>query len=262
MTTWNEATPAGTEYISGGDDIIRDFKAAVRERLEREHYMLGSGDSADDGKHRLASGIAANRPDAVTGHVYVSTDTSVVSFAIASGVWIDLRPDDLPGVVKLFAGSSAPSGWLVCNGNAISRTSYASLFAVIGTTYGVGDGSTTFNLPDLKGRVPIGLDSSQTEFDALGDTGGAKTHTLATAEMPAHGHTVTDPGHTHDPLTGTNFLVFVPSGGTNTLDGGPYVKGEATTKSAVTGITIANAGGGGAHNNLQPYVTLNYIIKY
>jgi microcystin-dependent protein len=78
----------------------------------------------------------------------------------------------------MFAGSTAPTGWLLCDGTAVSRTTYSDLFAITSTTYGVGDGSTTFNLPNLKGRVPVGLDTSQTEFDVLGETGGAKTHTL------------------------------------------------------------------------------------
>ena len=262
MTTWNEATPVGTDYISGGDDNIRDLKAAVRERLAREHYMLGAGDSSDDGKHRMARGVAADRPTAVAGHIYISTDTQKLSFAIADGTWVDLRADDPAGVIKLFAGADAPSGWLICNGNLISRTTYADLFAVIGTTYGVGDGSTTFSLPDLKGRVPVGLDSSQSDFDALGEIGGEKTHALVEAELAAHNHDITDPGHTHAPLNGGNFVVnrsgasYMPVGVDNNMT---Y---DITTGSRTTGITVNDAGSGTAHNNLQPYIALNYIIKY
>jgi microcystin-dependent protein len=83
------------------------------------------------------------------------------------------------GAVMAYAGSAAPSGWLLADGTAVSRTTYADLFAVVGTTYGVGDGSTTFNLPNLKGRFPVGRDAAQTEFDTLAETGGAKTHTHA-----------------------------------------------------------------------------------
>jgi len=94
------------------------------------------------------------------------------------------------GTIKLHPSTSPPSGWLVCDGTAISRTTYSSLFGVIGTTFGVGDGSTTFNIPNLKGRFPVGRDAGQTEFDTMGETGGAKTATLTTTELPAHSHTV------------------------------------------------------------------------
>lgn len=92
------------------------------------------------------------------------------------------------GVIVPFAGSSAPTGYLVCDGAAVSRTTYADLFAAIGTTYGAGDGSTTFALPNLKGRVVVGVDAGQSEFDTLGETGGAKTHTLDSTEIPSHTH--------------------------------------------------------------------------
>ena len=74
------------------------------------------------------------------------------------------------GSISLFAGTTAPNGWLICDGSAVSRTTYANLFSVIGTTYGSGNGSTTFNIPNLKGKVPVGLDSSDTSFDTIGET--------------------------------------------------------------------------------------------
>jgi microcystin-dependent protein len=136
--------------------------------------------------------------------------------------------------------STAPSGWLLCDGAAVSRTTYSALFAVIGTTYGVGDNSTTFNLPNMKGRIPVGYDSGQTEFDALGETGGSKTHTLSTSEMPSHSHTVT------------------ARSGNDAVSGGYSV---AKTSDVDTTMTSSSVGGGNAHNNLQPYLVLNYIIK-
>lgn len=200
--------------------------------------------------------------------------------------------ESLPsGSITQFAGSSAPSGWLSCDGSAISRTTYAALFAVIGTTYGSGDGSTTFNIPNMKGRVPVGLDSSQTEFDSLGEAGGAKTHTLTTAEMPSHTHTQNSHNHSqnahahgmnnagsHQHLVnglntgipaGTNGfgigMLRVGDGGYNYLTTGAGDHGHGIHNATATNIaataTNQNTGGGGAHNNLQPYIVLNYIIK-
>jgi len=146
----------------------------------------------------------------------------------------------LTGAVLPYAGASAPTGFLLCDGAAVSRSTYSELFSVIGTTYGVGDGDTTFNLPNLKGRVPVGLDAAQTEFDALGETGGAKTHTLTTAQIPSHTHSV--PYHP----TGTN---------------GGYSGSSPSTLPTNTGAQGGAAGGGEAHNNLQPYIALNYVIK-
>lgn len=146
------------------------------------------------------------------------------------------------GSVKMFAGVSAPSKWLICDGSAVSRTTYSQLFSAIGTTYGAGDGSTTFNLPDLRDKVPIGASTNY----ALGSTGGEATHTLTTAEMPSHGHIASDVSVLYWGTTGSNSVTFQSNGGWkyNTL---------------LSGV-IGNTGGGGAHNNMQPYLAINYII--
>lgn len=148
------------------------------------------------------------------------------------------------GVISAFAGSSAPTNWLLCDGSAVSRTTYADLFSLFGTTYGSGDGSTTFNLPNLKGRIPVGRDSSQTEFDTLGESGGSKTHTLTTSEMPSHSHTQ---------RSGASLNV---TGGANS--GLAYDHFGSTINS---NMVTADTGGGQAHNNLQPYLVVNYIVK-
>jgi len=145
-----------------------------------------------------------------------------------------------PGIIQMFAGSSAPHGFLLCDGSAISRWDFANLFAVIGTTYGAGDGVNTFNLPNLKGRVPVGRDASQTEFDGLGETGGEKTHTLTIAEMPSHTHT---------------YLGVQSQGAASGLD-------NVAENSPRPTETSGSTGGSQAHNNLQPYIVLNYIITY
>ena len=141
------------------------------------------------------------------------------------------------GTILPFAGSTTPSAFLLCSGTAVSRTTYADLFAVTGTAYGVGDDSTTFNLPNLQGRIPVGK-STDTEFDVLGETGGEKTHVLTVAELAAHTHA----------------LCSDASG-----SGGEFPNaGYPTPPTRNTGST----GGNAAHNNLQPYIVINYIIRY
>lgn len=155
---------------------------------------------------------------------------------LAAAVAASLVP---AGSMLPFAGGTAPTGYLVADGSAVSRTTYSALFTAIGTTYGVGDGSTTFNLPDARGRVIAGFSTGVTEFSPVGKTGGEKTHLLVVAEMPSHFHTQT--------LGGSISTVAATAGS--------YVIGNANT--APTYPT----GGDGAHNNLQPYITMSYIIK-
>lgn len=114
------------------------------------------------------------------------------------------------GAITQFAGSTAPSGWLLCNGSEVSRTTYSSLFLAIGTTYGIGNGSTTFNLPNLSGRVPIGKDSAQTAFNALNNIGGTSSITLAEANLPAHAHSLSS--HTHGLSDHTHTLAHTHTG--------------------------------------------------
>ena len=164
-----------------------------------------------------------------------------------------------PGVVLPFAGTSAPSGYLLCAGQAVSRATYAALFAVISTTYGTGDGSTTFNLPDLRGRAAVGKDNmngsdaarmtsggSGIDGDTLGAAGGAETHTLSIAQMPSHTHS----GY---------FLAGNSTPASNTYRAG---QGDGNNVYYNTNLTINYEGGGGAHNNTQPSIILNYIVKY
>lgn len=163
-----------------------------------------------------------------------------------TGVSLGGLTDTTPiATVAMTAAVVAPNGWMLCDGTALSRTGFAALYALIGTTYGTGDGSTTFNLPNLKGRVPVGRDAAQTEFDVLGETGGAKTHTMSVAEMPSHLHTA----------DGSIVINTYPTARAWNIPGGAGYQ-------ELNGPNYVNyTGGGGAHNNLQPYIAMNYIIK-
>lgn len=173
----------------------------------------------------------------------IGEDGTLNAIGGSSGTVSDTLP--IGSVVKWFS-RTIPSNWLVCNGQAVSRTEYAELFAILGTQYGSGDGSTTFNLPNIKGRVSVGLDVDDTDFNTLGKTGGEKAHTLTVEEMPSHDHKA-------------NFSL----GGVGNAEGRLVLGNNVNngTTSGNFGSPIALAGGGQAHNNLQPYIVSNYIIK-
>lgn len=197
------------------------------------------------------------------------------------------------GIVMPFAGSVAPDGWLLCDGSAVSRDTYNALFIAIGTTYGDGDGSTTFNLPDLSGRVVLGVSQSH----ALGTTGGEATHVLTEQELPAHSHTVPAHGHENNITATTPELTHsvtqpafnysrangngsnhgigslgqnLPgslSTATATRSASAAISDHAATACTMGGsidecaeLTLSTVGSGEAHNNVQPSVVLNYII--
>lgn len=163
-----------------------------------------------------------------------------------NGVWKELNvkvSDTLPvGTIIPYAGTTIPSNYMKCEGQELSRIEYDILFSAIGTTYGAGDGSTTFNLPNLKGRVITGIDSNDTDFDTLGEKGGEKEHTLTVDEMPSHRHDFEKNGAWGASGTHTG----------NLNENGENVYDVPKTK---------YAGGSQAHNIMQPYIALNYIIK-
>ena len=153
------------------------------------------------------------------------------------------------GEMAMWPSDTPPSGWLLCYGQEISRTTYAALFAVIGISYGSTSGST-FTIPDLRGRFPLGQDDmggvdanrvSASLADSLGGASGAESHTLITGEMPSHNHRQAD--------------VVNAGGGNASFAGSGTVNGFASP-----GTNVVSAGGGGPHNNMPPYLVLNFII--
>lgn len=207
--------------------------------------------------------------------------------------WV-AQPGVPSGTILQFAGATAPNGWLLCDGLAVSRTTFAGLFGAIGTAYGAGDGTTTFNLPDFRGRIPLGRDNMggtsanrvlATQADVLGGSGGAETRT-PTGSVSLSG-TVGDttlssiqiPSHTHTPnIFSANWSANTsPNGwGSGTWSGTGSGAVQGGNSASPQASMIGNTGGGGSHSHsfsgsgsltgtamdiTQPWLTVHYIIK-
>lgn len=163
-------------------------------------------------------------------------------------------PCKVIGEVVLWTGTvnPRPGLWLDCDGASLLRSDYPDLFAVVGVTYGAADG-THFNLPDLRGRLALstGTGTGLSTY-ALGDTGGEETHTLTTAEQATHSHV--DAGHTHSEIVAAPNITTIGAGAPQPT----AVPGVGLT--GIGNASLSNSGGGGAHNNLQPYLALIYLI--
>jgi microcystin-dependent protein len=195
-------------------------------------------------------GITKTAVDAAAKLLQLAID-GTVKFEIDLDGNISVGGGDPAGTVKAFAGAVAPSGYLLCDGAAVSRTTYARLFAVIGTVFGSGDGSTTFNVPDGRGRALIGAGTGTGLTPrALGAKVGTETHVLSASEIPAHSHPIAAPTEGH---AGAAIL--------ETLDEGSGPDLLSWPSAHTDGVTKNNTGGGGAHANMQPSLALNFIIK-
>jgi len=228
----------------------------VYPRLDEGNPRLYAKDSVGT-EHELGGG-AKQLSDLTDVSSTTPSDGQALVWNDSNSLW---EPNDVgsggssvpTGAMMMWPTDTAPAGWLLCYGQAVSRTTYSDLFSVIGTTFGSGDGSTTFNLPDLRGRVPLGKDNmggvaaenvTSGQALVLGGTGGEENHTLTVSELPRH---------RHGPATGGDQYIMRRSGGANS-DGDP---GSYNFIGAgYTGYT----GGDTAHNNMPPYLTLSFII--
>ena len=230
-----------TAGVDSGSD--RPPRAEFFKLFQRVKTLI-AGRGTADGVARLDA--RRRVPDAELGRGIAGGVASLDASGVVPVAQLPAPPAQVQqvptGTILPFAGRR-PGGWLVCRGAAVSRATYPELFAVIGTTFGPGDGATTFNLPDLRGRFLSGasLDS------AVGNTGGEAEHTLTQDEMPAHGHVLG--GVRQQGGTGANRNALVGTTGT-----------EDTVPSGST-YGVRSAGGGQPHNNMPPYMEVNYIIR-
>lgn len=163
------------------------------------------------------------------------------------------------GAILDYAGTVAPTGFVLCNGALYLRTgAMANLFAVIGTQYNIGDGSSTFGVPDTRGRTRVGAGQGVGLTNrALAGTVGVEIQPLTTANLPAHAHPVPDPGHSHTVSAFSNTVQGLQAGGATY-----FLPSTVSTSFSATGITsTSNTGSGTSHNNMQPSIFFNQIIK-
>jgi microcystin-dependent protein len=201
----------------------------------------------------IAEGTDINASDinSIVATILAAINGGIDTINLGAGV---LAPTTPTGIIFMYPSTTIPTGYLACDGAAISRTTYATLFAVTGTTYGVGDGSTTFNLPDLRGKVPVGKAASGT-FVNLAATGGVETNNLAhihaTDSQGAHGHNINTGG-----ITSGGLSEKILNTAANTPPG--HYHGMDTQGSHGHNIDSRLSS---TESNLQPYVVVQYIIK-
>lgn len=243
-------TGTGTYDLAGAVTGFQGFVAGIGSTntcyytaTDGTDWEIGIGTVTDAATDTLARTTILQSSNADAAVSWAAGTRSIFCTIPAVATW------DI-GDIKASARTAASAGWVLCYGQAISRTTYAVLFAELSTTYGSGDGSTTFNVPDLRGRVIAGQDdmggssanrltgvTGSVNGDTLGGTGGTETHTLVEAEIPAHTHTTPTSDGSFNATTGSN-----------------------TSAPSNTNGTTGSTGGGGAHNNVQPTIILNYMI--
>ena len=210
--------------------------------------------------------ILKNDGSALTPQTLIPGHTLAIVFGTSS--FRMTAPSPLIGEIQMFGGNTPPSNWLICNGQAVSRTTYSALFNLIASTYGAGDGSTTFNLPSFNGRFPT--------YGTVGNTGGSNTTAITTSNLPAHNHpasavvsvTLNDPGHQHSYINAVHSTAggsvsqgppTIYQAGTD-LTGAPF-SSNVTISGASATVSIGNTGSGAAFVTTPAYLAVNFIIR-
>jgi microcystin-dependent protein len=246
--------------MGGGGGTIKGLPASANNGEAVRHEQVIALTASISGITALfmpKTGGTFTGPVNFGSQVTTGVPTPTTTDAIASKGYVDTTLASFGGLpvatVIDYAGASVPTGWLPCDGAAVSRATYASLFAVIGVLYGVGDGSTTFNVPDSRGRVSIGVGTGAgLTARTLAATGGEEDHVLTEAEMASHYHAtgLGTAGSTDPFYNGSD----VRTGPTENIGAG----GAASTVEGRTDIVGSDDG----HNTMQPFIAFNKIIKH
>lgn len=265
--------------ISGSSNTLSNIPKSAVSGLSADLTSLDSAISLTQGD--LSSHKSDTTVHGVSGSVVGTNNVQTLNNKTLASPAITNPPSNVanpPGTILLWGGSSTPpSGYLYCNGAAVSRTTYAALYNAIGTSYGAGNGSSTFNLPDFAGAVPVGIHTGVGQFNAMGKTGGDRNVTLTTGNLPAHTHSI---AHTHSGNTGAssieaNFSTDTSGGsqsisrvaGGDTVDGhyNGLISGSSHTHSFTTSsqstTTSGSVGSGDSFSVVQPYLVVRFIIK-
>ena len=233
----------------------------TQSRAINHHVFLDNRLTNFVGEHVHYGDLIVERNALINGNLTVKQYIYARSYYATGNYYLDNYILVPAGTVVQSAAIVVPDGWLNCNGALLNKLQYIDLFAAIGNTYGGLITDLSFNLPDMRGRVGIGAgQGADLSNRVFATSGGAETHTLTTGEMPTHSHGVTDPGHNHSYINNTSDQsvnnIITSETAADQEDYG------ATTGNSVTGITIINTGGGNAHNNMQPFLVIRYLIKY
>lgn len=230
----------------------------------------------------LSNYMLSSQSNLFTSSNYVASQVSLVTSASNTALWSSNNTVPISillptGTITQYAGSAAPSGWLLCDGTAINRTTYANLFATIGTLYGTGNGTSTFNLPNFSGRQAVGMNSGDSLFQTVGKTGGSSSATMTQSNIPSHTHTITDPGHTHNEYIndhihaiGGKYIDKFRGGGTPAVDAFSFtentVNAHVYTCNVQTGfandITISTPVRGVGANQVQAIISSQGMLLH
>lgn len=262
------ATGLKRTFINADQATIEDLTVTdltVTNDVQVNHNLTVDNDTTIGNDLLVGNDAQVGNDLTVVGDELVQGNTVVTGTVTSSGFLQRAQPAPLiayllvpAGTIVLYAASSAPGGWLLCDGSAVSRTAYNALYAAIGTNFGIGDNLTTFNVPDLRGRVALGTGAGAgLTSRALAASGGSESIT----EVPPHTHNISDPGHYHTyyGVSGQDVL----AGETDTA-ADENNRPVENTSAVTTGITVQNTGTNVSATAVQimnPYLVVTYIIK-
>lgn len=273
------STPGDTDIVSQFPTLDRNDKAIIQTWINTDHNVDGTHSKAQlvqvgvllsDG----TTTVAAPTPAASRTAIYRDTDGALKTIRGEDST-VEFLGGVPPGFIGHTASSTIPTGWLLCDGSAVSRSTFARLFTAIGILYGAGDLSSTFNLPDLRGRSIFGKDGASRitvaggNFDGtvVGGTGGVQSSVVNKINLAAFALNVTDPGHANlikQRSVGDFGFAAQAAGPLSALsDAAPGVSGSnnGTTEVATTGITVASGGSSTPLSIIPPAIILNPIIR-